>query len=179
MSRPCRPSAYALRYRSWAAVAQAHPLLVKSLNAANHGIVALFYGAFAALLVVQGAADPWALLPLIGIPGAAFVAVSLVRARLNAPRPFEKDGIEPLVAREGSGRSFPSRHAFSAFTIAACWWVASPVVAVVLLVLACLLAVLRVAAGVHYPRDVVAGAVVGLATGALTVAATELLKVMM
>ena len=62
---------------------------------------------------------------------------------------------------------FPSRHAFSAFAIAASWFAASVPVAVVLLVAAGALAVCRVLGGVHFPRDVVAGAFIGSATGAL------------
>lgn len=65
------------------------------------------------------------------------------------------------------GKSFPSRHTFSAFAIAASWFVASVPVAVVLLVAAGVLAVCRVLGGVHFPRDVVAGALIGSATGAL------------
>ena len=54
-----------------------------------------------------------------------------------------------------------------AFAIAASWFVASVPVAVVLLVAAGVLAVCRVLGGVHFPRDVVAGALIGSATGAL------------
>ena len=43
----------------------------------------------------------------------------------------------------------------------------APPVAVVLLVAAGVLAVCRVLGGVHFPRDVVAGALIGSATGAL------------
>ena len=51
--------------------------------------------------------------------------------------------------------------------IAASWFAASVPVAVVLLVAAGALAVCRVLGGVHFPRDVVAGAFIGSATGAL------------
>lgn len=111
--------------------------------------------------------DPWRLVPLVGVTAVGFVAVSFFRRRFNAPRPYECCAIAPLIARDGAGKSFPSRHTFSAFAIAASWFVASVPVAVVLLVAAGVLAVCRVLGGVHFPRDVVAGALIGSATGAL------------
>ncbi len=75
--------------------------------------------------------------------------------------------IAALIARDGAGKSFPSRHAFSAFAIAASWFAASAPVAVVLLVAAVVLAICRVLGGVHFPRDVVVGALIGSVTGAL------------
>ena len=109
----------------------------------------------------------WRLVPLVGVTAVGFVAVSFFRRRFNAPRPYECCAIAPLIARDGAGKSFPSRHTFSAFAIAASWFAASVPVAVVLLVAAGVLAVCRVLGGVHFPRDVVAGAFIGSATGAL------------
>ncbi|MFR7403322.1 MAG: hypothetical protein ACLUW6_01330 [Coriobacteriaceae bacterium] len=62
------------------------------------------------------------------------------RSCLNAPRPYERCAISPLIVRDGAGNRF-ERHAFSAFAIAASWFAASVPVAVVLLVAAGALAV--------------------------------------
>lgn len=139
------------------------------LNTANKGIVWVFYAAYVGLLVWACVADVWKVLPLVGVPAVGFALVSVVRARVNAPRPYENGGPAPRIERDGEGKSFPSRHAFSAFAIATCWFAACAPVAAVLLVAAVALAALRVAGGVHFPRDVVAGAVCGIAVGALTV----------
>lgn len=204
MAPRSRTTSYAQRYERWAAPLRHRNGLVRALRLANQVIVWVFYAAYALLLglIVLGAVPAGESLSIpaslaapsgssfgevlldrlsvaavvVGIPALGFGLLSLVRARLDVPRPAEGAGIVPLVPRSGTGRSFPSRHAFSAFAIALCWWVANPLVAVGLLLLACLLAVLRVIAGVHYPRDVVAGAAVGMATGALTVAAAEILR---
>ena len=61
----------------------------------------------------------------------------------------------------------PSRHVFSAVMIALCvclvqWWLG-----LILLVLALALAAIRVIGGVHYPRDVIVGALCGLLAGAI------------
>ena len=154
-----------------------HPWAVRLLAAANRVIVGVFYAAYGLLLGAavwrlageSAAIDQAlaALATLVLVPGAAFVLLSAVRARIDAPRPYERDDITPLVSRDGMGQSFPSRHAFSAFAIASCWWVACPAVSAVLLGLACLMALVRVLGGVHYPRDVAVGGLCGLAVGAV------------
>ena len=141
---------YEQRYEQWAAPLRGRPGVVRALNIVNRGIVIVFY-----------------VVPLVGVTAVGFVAVSFFRRRFNAPRPYECCAIAPLIARDGAGKSFPSRHTFSAFAIAASWFAASVPVAVVLLVAAGVLAVCRVLGGVHFPRDVVAGAFIGSATGAL------------
>lgn len=103
--------------------------------------------------------------PFILVPGLSFVALSLVRRQLNAARPYEQWAIKPLIPREGHGESMPSRHVFSAVTIALSvglvqWWLG-----LVLLILAIVLAAIRVIGGVHYPRDVIVGALCGLLAG--------------
>lgn len=158
---------YEQRYEQWAAPLRGRPGVVRALNIVNHGIVVVFYGAYALLLGWACVSDPWKLAPLVGVTAVGFAAVSFFRKRYNAPRPYECCAIAPLIARDGAGKSFPSRHAFSAFAIAASWFAASAPVAVVLLAAAVVLAVCRVLGGVHFPRDVVVGALIGSATGAL------------
>ena len=158
---------YEQRYEQWAAPLRGRPGVVRALNIVNHGIVVVFYAAYALLLGWACVSDLWKLAPLVGVTVVGFVAVSFFRKRFNAPRPYECCAIAPLIARDGAGKSFPSRHAFSAFAIAASWFAASAPVAVVLLVAAVVLAVCRVLGGVHFPRDVVVGALIGSATGAL------------
>lgn len=158
---------YEQRYEQWAAPLRGRPGVARALNIVNRGIVVVFYGAYALLLGWACVSDPWRLAPLVGVTAVGFVAVSFFRKRFNAPRPYECCAIAPLIARDGAGKSFPSRHAFSAFAIAASWFAASAPVAVVLLVAAVVLAVCRVLGGVHFPRDVVVGALIGSATGAL------------
>lgn len=158
---------YEQRYEQWAAPLRGRPGVVRALNIVNRGIVVVFYGAFALLLGWACMSDPWRLVPLVGVTAVGFVAVSFFRRRFNALRPYECCAIAPLIARDGAGKSFPSRHAFSAFAIAASWFAASAPVAVVLLVAAVVLAICRVLGGVHFPRDVVVGALIGSATGAL------------
>ena len=166
---------YAAFYRRLSAPFRRHSQLVTALRVANRGVEVIMYGAYLVMLAwlvwlgfYQGWASVWPQLwRLVLIPGVGFVLLSLVRQRLNAPRPYEQWPISPLITREKTGDSFPSRHVFSATVIALAafwfdWHWGLP-----LLVLAFLLAIIRVVGGVHYPRDVVVGAVCGLVVGSL------------
>ena len=157
---------YEQRYEQWAAPLRGRPGVVQAFNIVNRGIVIVFYVAYALLLGWACVSDPWRLVPLVGVTAVGFVAVSFFRRRFNAPRPYECCAIAPLIARDGAGKSFPSRHAFSAFAIATSWFAVSAPVAIVLLACACIVARIRVVGGVHFPRDVAAGAALGIAVGA-------------
>lgn len=107
------------------------------------------------------------LVPLLAIPGVPFVLLSLYRSKRNAPRPYEALNIDPLLNKHRAGKSFPSRHVFSAFVIGATLCGFRPAVGVGILAIGALLAAIRVIGGVHFPRDVIAGALVGLISGGI------------
>ena len=150
------------QYRKWSAPFRRHDGLRKTLlfynKAATWGLAAAY---FAALLVlaVRGEERLWG---MIFVPAAAFFAVTLLRAAVNRARPYETLHIEPLLERKKTGKSFPSRHSFSAFAVAAVLFLLSPAAGIVAAVLAALLAATRVIAGVHYPSDVIVGALLGV-----------------
>lgn len=102
------------------------------------------------------------------VPALSFVAVSLFRSWWNQERPYEVYGFTPLIAKETKGKSFPSRHVFSIFVIGSTLYGSYPAVGVLVCLFGMVLALIRVAVGVHFPKDVVAGAVVGIACGCLT-----------
>ena len=101
------------------------------------------------------------------IPASGFVILSLLRKKINAPRPYEEWGIKPLLDRDSPGQSMPSRHVFSVTIISMACLHASLSVGVILLVLSALLGLVRVLGGVHYPKDVVVGYICGLVWGVL------------
>ena len=101
------------------------------------------------------------------IPASGFVILSLLRKKINAPRPYEEWGIKPLLDRDSPGQSMPSRHVFSATIISMACLHASLSVGAILLVLSALLGLVRVLGGVHFPKDVVVGYICGLAWGVL------------
>lgn len=145
------------QYDAWTKPLRENPRAARLLVNANKALTILGYVAFPLLLVSQAIAGSWdmAVRTLI-VAGAGFVSLSLFRRLVNAPRPYETLAIEPLIAKETHGKSFPSRHTFSMFMIAFCWLAWCAPVGVVLVLTSIDIGVTRVLGGVHWPRDVVA-----------------------
>ncbi|MBE6466776.1 phosphatase PAP2 family protein [Denitrobacterium detoxificans] len=96
----------------------------------------------------------------------SFALCTLIRGAINAPRPYQMYWIHPLIKRNENGKSFPSRHVFSATIIACAMFYLNPFAGVAAFLLTAIIAWVRVVGGVHFPRDVVAGTILGLACGA-------------
>lgn len=137
----------------------------KALIIANKGITWIFYLALPILLLCLLVKENPDLLRTVMTCGISFLTVSLFRHFYNAPRPYEKDGVTPLIEVKTKGRSFPSRHVFSAFVIAVSVLYFQVIWGIILLCLAALLAYLRTALKVHYIKDVVVGALFGILCG--------------
>ena len=103
------------------------------------------------------ASKTWIVLAYLLVPATGFIVLSVIRKRMNWPRPYELGTFPPLLNREGKGSSMPSRHVFSAAIISTVAWGVHPLLSVLGLSLALLLAGVRVLAGVHFVRDVVVG----------------------
>lgn len=101
------------------------------------------------------------------IPASGFVILSLLRKKINAPRPYEVWEIIPLLDRDSPGQSMPSRHVFSATIISMACLHASLPVGLACLLFSALLGLVRVLGGVHYPKDVLVGYACGLVWGFL------------
>lgn len=145
------------------------PWLLRLVLGLNRGLTYLGYALYPLLLVlvlVTRQADFWRFLL---VPGISFALLTLVRARIDEPRPYEVLNIDPLIHKDTRGKSFPSRHVFSIFVIAMAWLAYLPPVGATLLVLSALMAFVRVVGGVHWPHDVIAGALCGIAAGLLLV----------
>ncbi len=149
------------RYEKISAPLKQRPKLLNLIRWSNRIVTSLFY-------VIYPIGIGWMLYTndyfkerAIFIPAAAFIILSIARYFINRSRPYEKLHIKPLVTKKTKGKSFPSRHVFSAFMIASTfafifswgWLLFLPATA---------LAILRVILGVHYPSDVIAGAAVAL-----------------
>ena len=92
--------------------------------------------------------------------GIPFFAVSLLRHGLDLPRPCNVFELDFLPSKK-QGKSFPSRHVFSAFSIGtALCFVALPL-GIAALILGVASAICRVCLGNHFIRDVIAGALIG------------------
>jgi membrane-associated phospholipid phosphatase len=94
-----------------------------------------------------------------------FFAVGFVRMMIDAPRPYELYDFYEVKPKERAGRSFPSRHAYSSFVIATIAFVYSVPLGIGLSLIGLALIASRVLLGIHFIRDVVCGAAIGIISG--------------
>jgi undecaprenyl-diphosphatase len=112
----------------------------RSINA-RHGVVAAGFSALLALGVAHVIAEVW-----------------------DRARPYDAHpGAAHLFVSPSGDPSFPSDHATAAFAIAVSIWLRHRRAGWLALALATIVSVARVAVGVHYPSDVIGGALIGTA----------------
>jgi undecaprenyl-diphosphatase len=92
----------------------------------------------------------------LGIAGNFLLSLAFFRER-----PFAAlEGIVPLIDAPLFSKSYPSDHATVAFAVATCIFLVKPKAGAVMYALALLVGLGRIMAGVHYPTDVLAGALI-------------------
>lgn len=155
------------QYNRWSQPFRDDPRLLKVLVVGNKVETYLFYVLYPLLIAILAATANPLLLKALLVPAVAFVVVSAFRKLYNAPRPYEQLEIDPLIKKDTLGKSFPSRHVFSVYMIAMAWLPFCFPVGVVLLLLGVDMMFIRVVGGVHYPQDVLAGALCGILAGVL------------
>ena len=91
-----------------------------------------------------------------------FIFTEIIRYFYDRPRPFEVLSSVYQLIQHSPGGSFPSGHAAFFFALATGvffhrkWW------GVLFYIAALAISLSRVAAGLHWPSDVLAGAVIGI-----------------
>ena len=128
---------YEQRYEQWAAPLRGRPGVVRALNIVNHGIVVVFYAAYALLLGWACVSDPWKLAPLVGVTGGcsmrrgptsaapsrrsllAMARASRFRVGIpSRPSPLRQVGSWPACPLPSCCWSRPVRSRFAAFSAA-------------------------------------------------------------
>ena len=145
------------------------PKRARSLHIANKILTAVIFAAYPLLLITLYVQGAQLLLRAILVPLDGFIAVTVFRYLVNRRRPYEAFELPPIISKDTVGKSFPSRHVFSAAIIAFTFlsipqfgWCG-----IALLICTLLIAVIRVVSGVHYISDVVFALVIAAAIAAV------------
>lgn len=95
------------------------------------------------------------------IPFLSLLFITVLRILINRKRPFEVFSIVTPLSHT-KGHSFPSRHTASAVIIACTFGHFNIITGIIFGIIALLIGISRVAVGLHYPLDVIAGAFISI-----------------
>ncbi len=141
--------------------------LRRALVYTDLAVTVLVYLAYPALLAVLFFTKDIRFWRCFFVPAVSFLAVSGLRKLIDAERPYDRFQFKPILNKEKHGESFPSRHVFSVFVIAFAFFYTCLPLGIILTVFGVLLGAARIVGGVHFPRDVLVGAAIGILTGVL------------
>jgi membrane-associated phospholipid phosphatase len=132
---------------------------------ANIIITRIVYLTYFVMLVTLAVWKDTRIFRVILVPAISFLIVSVFRYTIDAPRPYVLYTFNPIVKKDKKGQSMPSRHVFSTFVIGMSAWYVCPVAGILIFIAGIFMCVGRVVAGVHFPKDVIAGALIGIISG--------------
>jgi membrane-associated phospholipid phosphatase len=157
---------------------------VNDWTARHHGVAHVFdlLTTLAVVLLVLGAivlwflarpgtASRWKFAGASGLAAGAlgYVLNQLIHAVHDRARPYEAHAGVSHPYASGADASFPSDHASAAFGIAWAVFLVDRAIGALFLAAAVVVGAGRVVTGAHYPGDVLAGVLVGLAAAILIV----------
>ncbi|MGN0295218.1 MAG: phosphatase PAP2 family protein [Lachnospiraceae bacterium] len=144
-----------------------HPAWIRDLNLLNRFLTGAVYVIYPLFLIWLMWKRDIRWIRAAAVPAVFFVLLSVVRKRINRPRPYETWNLSPLIKKDTRGQSMPSRHIFSAAVISMAFLSVCMPMGFFFLAWSCLLAAVRVLGGVHYPSDVICGLLAGILSGLL------------
>lgn len=131
----------------------------------NKLLTDIVYVAFLSLVLFMNSEKDQRLLRVILVCGISFILVSVFRKVCNSDRPYTIYNFEPIIKKEKKGESMPSRHVFSAFVISMAFLYIFSWLSIILFIVSILICIGRVIGGVHFPKDVIVGALIGILSG--------------
>lgn len=126
-------------------------------------MVFLLYGIIILYNVLN--CDKMVIIKIIAVPMVTFIIVTIFRKLVNRKRPYEALDIKPLIVKNKSGESFPSRHVVSAVIISFAGLYTNIYLGLLLMCLSVVIIIVRPLAGIHYVSDVIFGALISIIFG--------------
>jgi len=105
---------------------------------------------------------------------ARFALVSFIRWVLPRARPFLNNNVNLLFEHQGS--SFPSGHAAFFFALSTIIYFYNKKIGALFFLTSILIVLARIFSGIHWPSDILAGAIVGIISGLVIKQGAKLLK---
>jgi undecaprenyl-diphosphatase len=102
------------------------------------------------------------------------LSAHFLRQAVDRPRPWRRYALPHTLVPAPKDPSFPSGHTTIAFACATVLTFLQPRLGVPLFLLAAAIGFSRIYVGVHYPLDVLGGAVLGVAVGSAVIALRQL-----
>lgn len=151
-----------LRIYEWFAASEGR---IRGLKIFKSVSTAVMYAAYIFLLVFLGITGDMRVIRAVVVPAFVFLFVTVVRKGINAPRPYERYPIKPVIPKSTRGKSCPSRHTACAFIIALAVMYVNVPLGICLLVLSVFIGISRPIMGVHFPLDVLFAAAISVIFG--------------
>ncbi len=122
------------------------------------GVVGLFY-----TLPVLKISGPFLFLQMLLVGVISWVVNNVISVFWFRNRPYVQhpDSIQPIIDIQLILKSFPSDHAALAMALATIVTLYVPRVGILFIIIALLIGFSRIAAGVHFPTDILAGFIIG------------------
>lgn len=98
----------------------------------------------------------------------AWVVTELIKTFFPTLRPFQSTGLVPLTLTIPGDGAFPSTHTALAFALSVTILKHDKKVGILYLIMSALVGIARIVAHVHYPIDIVGGAIIGTVISRLT-----------
>jgi undecaprenyl-diphosphatase len=156
-------------FARWMHRAAARAWVVRLLHAVSRfGDGWLWYAVIASLPWAGGAVGPSVAVRMIAVGAVDLIVYKIIKRWIARPRPYRTCPGIRACAPSLDEFSFPSGHTLHSVAFSLILTVYYPALAIVVWPFTVLVAVSRIVLGLHYPSDVVVGAVIGALTAAIS-----------
>ena len=131
-------------------------------------LVWVMFAGLIVLWIVDGKVKKEEALHAIFASVIAWIMTEMTKSLFDISRPFYENGLDTNTLTVPAGYSFPSSHTAIAFAIGVTIWLHNKKYGAIFLSFSILVGIGRVMANVHYPIDIIGGAVIGVAAAIVT-----------